>query len=166
MSVLLVGAGRMGSALLKGWLAKGVKSITVVEPKPSAQLRALAEAKGVASRVDFLGFVSDDDLLTLLATTRAAVYTPVNEDYGYVTLEAFLSGKTLITTNDTGGVLEFATAESGFIAEPVAESLGAAMSRAWNTKATRLREMAEVGHKRVAPIQWDAVIDTLTESIR
>jgi len=131
-----------------------------------AQLRALAEAKGVASRVDFLGFVSDDDLLTLLATTRAAVYTPVNEDYGYVTLEAFLSGKTLITTNDTGGVLEFATAESGFIAEPTAESLGAAMSRAWNTKATRLREMAEVGHKRVAPIQWDAVIDTLTESIR
>ena len=45
MSVLLVGAGRMGSALLKGWLAKGVKSITVVEPKPSAQLRALAKKK-------------------------------------------------------------------------------------------------------------------------
>ena len=48
MSVLLVGAGRMGSALLKGWLAKGVKSITVVEPKPSAQLRALAKKKQFA----------------------------------------------------------------------------------------------------------------------
>lgn len=130
------------------------------------QLRALAEAKGVAGRVDFLGFVSDDELLTLLATARAAVYTPVNEDYGYVTLEAFLSGKTLITTNDTGGVLEFATSESGFIAEPTPEDLGAAMTRAWNTRAARLREMAEVGHKRVAPIQWDTVIDTLTESIR
>ena len=38
----------MGSALLKGWLARGVKSITVVEPKPSAQLRKLARAKKIA----------------------------------------------------------------------------------------------------------------------
>jgi glycosyltransferase involved in cell wall biosynthesis len=131
-----------------------------------AALRELAETRGVSARVDFLGFVSDEDLLTLLATARAAVYTPVNEDYGYVTLEAFLSGKTLITTNDTGGVLEFATSESGFIAEPTAESLGAAMTRAWETPSVRLREMAEVGRQKVAPIQWDAVIDTLTETIR
>ena len=129
-------------------------------------LRELAETKGVTSRVDFLGFVSDEDLLTLLATARAAVYTPVNEDYGYVTLEAFLSGKTLVTTNDTGGVLEFATSQSGFIGEPTAAGLGAEMTRAWNTPSARLREMAEVGRKKVDPIQWDAVIDTLTETIR
>ncbi len=129
-------------------------------------LRELAESRGVASRVDFLGFVSDEELLTLLATARAAVYTPVNEDYGYVTLEAFLSGKTLITTSDTGGVLEFATPENGFVAEPTARSLGDAMTRAWNTSTARLREMAEVGRKKVTPIQWDAVIDTLTEAIR
>lgn len=131
-----------------------------------ASLRALAEARGLAARVDFLGFVSDDDLLTLLATARAAIYAPVNEDYGYVTLEAFLSGKTLITTNDSGGVLEFATSESGFIAEPTPRDLGAAMTRAWTTKAARLREMAEVGSRKVAPIQWDAVIDVLTETVR
>ena len=40
------------------------------------------------------------------------------------------------------------------------------MTRAWNTPVSRLREMAEVGRKKVAPIQWDAVIDTLTETIR
>jgi pyrroline-5-carboxylate reductase len=38
----------MGSALLKGWLAGGVKSITVVEPKPSADLRKLAKAGKIA----------------------------------------------------------------------------------------------------------------------
>jgi pyrroline-5-carboxylate reductase len=38
----------MGSALLQGWLKTGVKSIAVVEPKPSAQLRKLAKAKKVA----------------------------------------------------------------------------------------------------------------------
>lgn len=38
----------MGGALLKGWLACGVKSIAVVEPKPSAQLKKLARAKKIA----------------------------------------------------------------------------------------------------------------------
>jgi pyrroline-5-carboxylate reductase len=38
----------MGSALLKGWLNRGVKSMAVVEPKPSAELRKLARAKKIA----------------------------------------------------------------------------------------------------------------------
>ena len=38
----------MGSALLKGWLKTGVKSISVVEPKPSAELKTLAKAKKIA----------------------------------------------------------------------------------------------------------------------
>jgi pyrroline-5-carboxylate reductase len=48
VSILLIGAGRMGSALLKGWLNRGVKSIAVVEPKPSAELRELARGKKIA----------------------------------------------------------------------------------------------------------------------
>ena len=48
MTLLLVGAGRMGGALLKGWLARGAKSISVVEPKPSAALRKLAKAKKIS----------------------------------------------------------------------------------------------------------------------
>jgi pyrroline-5-carboxylate reductase len=44
VSILLIGAGRMGGALLKGWLQRGVKSVTVIEPKPSAELRKLARA--------------------------------------------------------------------------------------------------------------------------
>jgi pyrroline-5-carboxylate reductase len=37
----------MGGALLKGWLKSGVKSIGVVEPKPSAELRKLASARKI-----------------------------------------------------------------------------------------------------------------------
>jgi len=47
-SILLIGAGRMGGALLTGWLKIGLKSISVVEPKPSAQLRKLARAKKIS----------------------------------------------------------------------------------------------------------------------
>ena len=43
-----IGAGRMGSALLKGWLKTGVKSVQVVEPKPSAELLKLARSKKIA----------------------------------------------------------------------------------------------------------------------
>lgn len=37
----------MGGALLKGWLAGKAGPVTVVEPKPSPQLRALAEKKAI-----------------------------------------------------------------------------------------------------------------------
>jgi len=37
----------MGSALLTGWRANGLKSIIVVEPKPSAQIKKLAKAKAI-----------------------------------------------------------------------------------------------------------------------
>jgi pyrroline-5-carboxylate reductase len=45
--ILLIGAGRMGTALLKGWIARGIGPITVVEPKPSADIKALAKKKKV-----------------------------------------------------------------------------------------------------------------------
>ena len=51
-SVLLVGAGRMGGALLKGWIRSGVKPLVVVEPNPSHQLSRLARASGVAMHAD------------------------------------------------------------------------------------------------------------------
>jgi pyrroline-5-carboxylate reductase len=38
----------MGGALLKGWLKQGIGPVIVVEPKPSAELRALAKAKKIA----------------------------------------------------------------------------------------------------------------------
>jgi pyrroline-5-carboxylate reductase len=47
VTVLLIGAGRMGSALLKGWVAKGIGPLIVVEPKPSATLKSLAKAKKI-----------------------------------------------------------------------------------------------------------------------
>jgi len=50
MTVLLIGAGRMGSALLKGWRANKRNSIIVVEPKPSAEIKQLAKAKAITLR--------------------------------------------------------------------------------------------------------------------
>jgi pyrroline-5-carboxylate reductase len=46
--VLLVGAGRMGGALLKGWIEKGIGPLAAVEPAPSLHLRKLARADSIA----------------------------------------------------------------------------------------------------------------------
>jgi len=43
--VLLVGAGRMGAALIQGWIGHGIGPLAVVEPKPTADLKALAKKK-------------------------------------------------------------------------------------------------------------------------
>jgi pyrroline-5-carboxylate reductase len=51
--ILLVGAGKMGTAILEGWLGLGLSpsKLIVLEPNPSAQLSALA-AQGLALNPD------------------------------------------------------------------------------------------------------------------
>lgn len=121
---------------------------------------------GVEDRVELLGFVPDEDLIALYARCRAAYYAPLNEDYGYVTVEAFLSKKPLLTTTDAGGPLEFVTdGENGLVAEPTPEAVAAAIDRMFALPETRLREMGEQGKARVQDISWDHVIDRLTESL-
>lgn len=48
--IMLIGAGRMGGALVSGWLKSGISgaSIRVVESNPSGELLAMANSGGVA----------------------------------------------------------------------------------------------------------------------
>src|SRR5258707_10023013 len=47
-TILLAGAGKMGGAMLSGWLARGLdaKRVAVIEPQPSDEISALA-TKGI-----------------------------------------------------------------------------------------------------------------------
>ncbi len=131
------------------------------------ELRKQIEGLGVGDRVELLGFVSADELIDLYARCRAALYVPLNEDYGYVTVEAMLSRKPVVTTDDAGGPLEFVTAgESGLLAAPDPESLAATIDTLWELPPARLLEMGAAGQQRVAGITWDHVIDTLTEGLQ
>lgn len=40
--ILIIGAGKMGTALIRGWVKTGLGPITVVEPHPSATLQAIS----------------------------------------------------------------------------------------------------------------------------
>jgi glycosyltransferase involved in cell wall biosynthesis len=130
------------------------------------ELRKQIEGLGVSDRVELLGFVSAEDLVDLYASCRAAYYAPLNEDYGYVTVEAYLSRKPVLTTTDAGGPLEFVTdGESGLVADPTPEAIASAIDRMWTLPQRRLAEMGEAGRRRVEDINWDRVIDRLTEGL-
>jgi pyrroline-5-carboxylate reductase len=49
-SVVLVGAGKMGGAMLEGWLAIGLdgERVTILDPNPSAELTAFAASRKLA----------------------------------------------------------------------------------------------------------------------
>jgi len=130
------------------------------------ELRRQIERLGLTDRVELLGFVPPEDLIALYADCRAAYYAPLNEDYGYVTVEAFLSRKPVLTTSDAGGPLEFVSdGETGLVSAPDPAAVADAMDRLWSAPEARLREMGEAGHARVRDINWDNVIDRLTEGL-
>jgi glycosyltransferase involved in cell wall biosynthesis len=123
--------------------------------------RAAGQA-GVADRVTFLGNVEDDDLIALYAGALAVVYPPYDEDFGYVTLEAFLARKPVITCTDSGGPTEFVIdGVNGFVCAPEPGELATAIGRL-DAERARAASMGDAGHEAASAITWDGVIEKLT----
>ena len=126
------------------------------------ELAEYIERRGLRDRVVLLGRVDDDRLIELYAGCRAVLFAPYQEDYGYVTLEAFLSRKPVITANDSGGTLEFVVdGVNGYVCEPTPEALAAAVNRLAQDAALAAALGAR-GHHVAAGITWDNVVDRLT----
>ena len=90
------------------------------------RLQKLVTQNNCADRVELrFGFHSRDEIANLVSGAFACAYVPVDEDsLGYVTMEAFSAGKAVITTSDSGGVLELVrNGETGLVAQPDPQSL-------------------------------------------
>ena len=115
----------------------------------------------VADRVTFASGVDASHLVELYANALGVVFPPFDEDYGYVTLEAFLARKPVVTTGDAGGPLEFVEdGVTGLITEPAPEALGAAIARLAADR-TRARAFGEAGYERARRITWEGVVSQL-----
>ena len=125
------------------------------------ELAQRAEHLGVADRLVLPGYVSDDKLLELFSGALAVVYPPIDEDYGYVTLQAFAASKPVITCADSGGVLEWVVdGENGCVGDGSPE----AMARAIDDLAADPAAAAELGARgrsRVDELSWQPVVDRL-----
>jgi len=100
-------------------------------------------------------------LLALYAGALGVFYAPYDEDYGYVTLEAFLAHKPVVTARDSGGPLEFVLdGENGLVCDPEPDALADAFSRLATDRA-RAAVLGEAGFERARRVTWDGVIETL-----
>src|SRR5204862_2529925 len=115
-------------------------------------LATLATTLGLTDRVRFAGQVGDDDLLQLYAGALGVVFPPYDEDYGYVTIEAFLAHKPVITTTDAGGPNEFVIdGVNGFVVAPDPAAIGEAMA-ALASNPSRAAAMGDAGYDRATTI--------------
>jgi glycosyltransferase involved in cell wall biosynthesis len=133
------------------------------EPQYGEELAMLAHDLDIEHRVEWLGQVTEDEKRALYAHTLGVIFPPVDEDYGYVTLEAMLASKPLITCTDSGAPLEFVlNDETGLIAEPSPQAMAAAMDQLWNDRAMA-RALGEAGRKRYDSlhISWMTVVERL-----
>jgi len=127
-----------------------------------AALEQLASDHGVAGRVNFAGRLTDEELVDHLARCRAVVFPPLQEDYGFVTVEAFASRKAVITCRDSGGPAELVQdAANGLVCDATPEALSSAMTRLVDDDALTAR-LGEAAFQTGARFRWDETVRTLT----
>lgn len=141
-----------------------IQLVVVGDGSQRGALTRLVDAQGVGDRVEFVGEVDDDRLIELYAGALAVLYAPYDEDYGYVTLEAFLSRKPVVTTTDAGGPLEFVQdGTNGRVCEPLAEAIATAIN-GLGADRRRVAAWGDAGFERARAITWDGVIEKLVSS--
>jgi glycosyltransferase involved in cell wall biosynthesis len=127
------------------------------------RLHALIKTYKLESRVKLLGFISEEEKIDYYARCLGVYFGAYDEDYGYVTLEAFYSQKPVIIHDNAGGPLEFvAHGESGFVVEENPEEVAEKIDF-WSANRKAAEAMGVFGRNQLLNmnISWDAVVDNL-----
>lgn len=126
------------------------------------EILAIAKTDDTLSRLDILGYISEEEKIILYSRSLGVYFGPYQEDYGYVTLESFLSKKPVITHPDSGGPLEFVNGEDGFVVKPDPLEIAAAMDSLYNNRKLA-KELGEHGYELMKRlnIDWDYTVDQL-----
>lgn len=126
-------------------------------------LRDKAKRLGVTNRVVWLGEISDDSMLYHYKNCLAVFFGPLDEDYGYVTLEAMQAAKPVITCTDSGGPLEFVDHnETGFVVPPSAEAIAETIDHL-SLQCNLAKKFGRSGLEKYKNLNlsWSRVVETL-----
>jgi glycosyltransferase involved in cell wall biosynthesis len=142
--------------------ATAIRAVIAGDGEERAALVDLARALGVANRVTFTGVLTDADLIAHLARCRAVCFPPLDEDYGFVTAEAFASAKAVVTCRDSGGPVELVQdGVTGFVTEPTPEALGHALARMMDDRGAA-ETMGQAAVQYGARLKWADAVSALT----
>jgi glycosyltransferase involved in cell wall biosynthesis len=125
------------------------------------RLEDVVRKHGLDGRARFTGRIDEEELAGLYARCLAVYYAPVDEDFGMVPYEAFLSEKPVVTTTDAGGPLEVVTDRAtGLVIEPRAAALAEACS--WlRDHVDDARAWGRAGKEIARRVSWDETIARL-----
>lgn len=138
-----------------------LRAVVAGEGPERSDLERLARQCGVGQRVHFAGYVDEERLVSLYANARAVFYAPVDEDYGYATVEAFHAEKPVLTTTDAGGVLEFVEhGETGWVAPPEPPAIALHLEQL-AVDAALAQRLGRAGSQRVQEITWERAVGAL-----
>jgi glycosyltransferase involved in cell wall biosynthesis len=141
----------------------GIRAVIGGDGDERGRLDALAAHLGVADRVMFTGPLPEPDMLQHLARCRVVCFPPVSEDYGFVTVEAFASGKPVITCTDSGGPAELVIGgERGLVCAPTPEAMAKALRQCMEDAAEAER-MGRRAREFVETLTWPATVRQLIE---
>jgi glycosyltransferase involved in cell wall biosynthesis len=111
-----------------------------------------ARTSGVAGRIRFTGFVSDEDLLMLYGACEAFVFPSLYEGFGLPVLEAMACGRAVACSN-TSALPEVADGAAVFFDPYSEEEIARAMADLLLHTELRSR-MEKIGMSRAARFSW------------
>lgn len=123
------------------------------------------EILNIRHKIIFLGEISEEEKLKYYSKALAVIYPPLNEDYGYITLESLLSEKPVITCLDSGGPLEFIKHNiNGFVVEADPEAIAEKIDELYLNR-DRTKKMGQEGKRIIEEmnITWNRVVEVLTK---
>ena len=138
-----------------------LRCVLAGEGEQAAALAALARSLGVDSRVQLLGRLDEASLVEYLATCRAVCFPPQQEDFGFVTVEAFASRKAVVTCHDSGGPAELVEdGVTGAVCDPTPAALATALRRLHEDRTAAVR-MGEAGYAVTRDWSWADCVSRL-----
>jgi glycosyltransferase involved in cell wall biosynthesis len=143
--------------------AAHIRCVIGGEGEEAPRLQRMAADLRLGGRVTFTGRLEEAALVDHLARCRGVVFVPRQEDYGFVTVEAFASSKAVITASDSGGPVELVRdGENGLVVAPEPVALGRAFARMMDgpSEAERMGARARLD---VAALTWPRTVATLLE---
>jgi glycosyltransferase involved in cell wall biosynthesis len=123
------------------------------------ELEKLARSLGVESRVHFLGFIPEEEKLTLLRRAWAAMLASPKEGWGISNMEAAACGTPVIASNSLGIRESVVDGETGILV-PHGDipAMTAAMKRLINSPSL-VRTMGEAGRRFAEGFRWERAAD-------
>jgi glycosyltransferase involved in cell wall biosynthesis len=146
-------------------LAPDVRIVIAGDGPDRERLERLARDRGVDGRATFAGRVSDEELADLYARCLGVYYAPVNEDYGLVPYEAFLSEKPVVTMTDAGGPLDIVRErQTGLVVAPTTEDLAGALE--WlRANEDEAQVLGRAGRDVARAVTWDSCVERLLAAV-